>query len=147
MKKTMMLIAACLMSFAPASFAQTEAMDLEQTFDLEEGPMSNEELLSKIDIGAMQIGRSNKGEVVAGAIIGLIAGAIAAEALDSKIDARYRDNDRHNGGWNRPHRPNRPGFPPRPSPRPQPRPQVACYAQSPRGQVFRVLGFNARIAQ
>ncbi|MBX3040429.1 MAG: hypothetical protein KF789_06940 [Bdellovibrionaceae bacterium] len=153
MKKKMMLIVAALMAVAPHSFAQTAS--LEQTYDLEEGPMSFEELAPKIDAGALQIGRSNKGDIVAGVVIGLIAGAIAAEALDSQIDARNRDYNRPGQDWNRPGRPGRPGgrpghgggyYPPQPPPRPQPR-QVVCYAQAPYGQVFRTFGYNAQATQ
>lgn len=156
MKKTMMLIVAGLMAAAPHSFAQTQTISMDETFTVEDGPMSFEELAPKLNIGAQQIGRSNKGDVVAGVVIGLIAGAIAAEALDSKIDARQREYNRPGRGgddWGgRPHRPGRPGrpgpgYPPsRPLPPPPPA-QVVCYAQAPYGQVFRAFGYNARITQ
>lgn len=98
----------------------------------QDGPVSYDELKGQLALHTETV-KNNAGEVIAGAVIGFIAGAIAAEALDLQI-SRGDHRDRRNGRWN----------PPRRTP---PRPQVVCYAQNTRGMVFRAYGYVAQQAQ
>lgn len=150
MKKFVMLFASCVLALAPASaVAQGEVVD-------------HQELAGKLSLFSQPAKRSNSGDVVAGAIIGLIAGAIAAEAMDRRIDQGYYHQepprrgghdygrggyDGGRGDYGRGGRGGRGDWGRGGGRRHNPRPQVICYAQSPYGQIFRARGFRAQQAQ